>query len=329
MIDAVAPSGGIRRWRSHGLDAVDRTLRAVYPNALKLRPRDDEEAYFDCFRLELPDLTLHRTLTSGYACQAEPNDAVRITFPVHGSVIVATSRSCIVASEGRTASVCALELVQRDVAAGYEGIHVQLTPSALLSRASILTGATYDLGEISSSIDLRDPLGGTLVNKVIGLMHEIERLDAVGLAALACASVNDRLTNLVVASVLARARRELSGPRLQSATNLVTRARDMIHDRASEPISLAALAAELGVSLRAIQMGFRQQYGLSPSAYLRARRLELARIKLLAGSTNTTVTEVALECGFVNIGAFAGHYCRTFGELPSQTLAATQRRHRL
>jgi AraC-like DNA-binding protein len=214
--------------------------------------------------------------------------------------------------------------VQRDVGSGYEGIHVQLTPSALLSRASTLTGATYDLGEISSSIDLRDPLGGTLLYKITGLMHEIERLDGLGLATLACASVNDRLMNLVVAAVLARARRDLSGPRVQPATNLVSRARDIIHDRASGAISLGALAAELGVSLRAIQIGFRQQYGLSPSAYLRARRLELARVKLLAGHLNTTVTEVALGCGFVNLGAFAGHYSRTFGELPSRTLAVSQ-----
>jgi AraC-like DNA-binding protein len=328
MIDAVTPSGGIQRWQSRGLDAVDRNLRAVYPNVLNLRLRDNEASYFGCFRLQLPELTLHRTLTSGYSCQAEPNDAVRLTFPVRGTVTVASSRSRIVASEGRTASVCVLECVQRDVAARYEGIHVQLTPSALLSRASILTGARYDLEEVSPSIDLRDLLGGTLLSKVVGLMREIERLDRVGLTALASASVNDRLMNLVVASVLVRARHDLSEPCVHPATNLVARARDIIRDRASGPINLGALAAELGVSLRAVQIGFRQQFGLSPSAYLRACRLELARVKLLAGHPYTTVTEVALECGFVNLGAFAGHYRRTFGELPSRTLAVSQRRHR-
>lgn len=166
-------SGGIQRWQARGLDAVDRNLRAVYPNVLNLRLRDNEASYFDCFRLQLSDLTLHRTLTSGYSCRAEPNGAVRLTFPVRGTVTVASSRSRIVASEGRTASVCALEFVQRDVAAGHEGIHVQLTPPALLSRASILTGVSYDLEEISPSIEL--PLGGTLLSNVVGLMHEIER----------------------------------------------------------------------------------------------------------------------------------------------------------
>jgi AraC-like DNA-binding protein len=55
------------------------------------------------------------------------------------------------------------------------------------------------------------------------------------------------------------------------------------------------------------------------------RRLDLARARLLAATDTATVTTVALECGFVNVGAFADRYRRAFGELPSQTLkSATQ-----
>jgi transcriptional regulator GlxA family with amidase domain len=38
------------------------------------------------------------------------------------------------------------------------------------------------------------------------------------------------------------------------------------------------------------------------------------------------VSSIAIDCGFVNLGLFASRYRRTFGELPSQTLARNRRR---
>lgn len=59
-------------------------------------------------------------------------------------------------------------------------------------------------------------------------------------------------------------------------------------------------------------------------AFLRLVRLQRAQEALLrADSSYTTVTEIALGCGFSHLGEFANLYRRTFGETPKQTLGKT------
>jgi transcriptional regulator GlxA family with amidase domain len=52
--------------------------------------------------------------------------------------------------------------------------------------------------------------------------------------------------------------------------------------------------------------------------FLRSRRLELARTRLLS-SPESTVTEIALDCGFGHLGRFSIQYRAHFGEGPLQT----------
>ena len=54
--------------------------------------------------------------------------------------------------------------------------------------------------------------------------------------------------------------------------------------------------------------------------FLTARRLELAR-RRLRNDPGSSVTEVALSCGFSNQGRFAKAYRAAFGENPSETRA--------
>jgi transcriptional regulator GlxA family with amidase domain len=58
----------------------------------------------------------------------------------------------------------------------------------------------------------------------------------------------------------------------------------------------------------------------TPKAYLKTLRLNAARRDLLGGGPRTTVTDVALEWGFLHFGWFSQDYRRLFGETPSQTL---------
>jgi transcriptional regulator GlxA family with amidase domain len=53
---------------------------------------------------------------------------------------------------------------------------------------------------------------------------------------------------------------------------------------------------------------------------LRRVRLAQARADLEAPGPNTSVTNVAYDCGFSHLGRFAQEYARRFGESPSETL---------
>jgi transcriptional regulator GlxA family with amidase domain len=60
--------------------------------------------------------------------------------------------------------------------------------------------------------------------------------------------------------------------------------------------------------------------GLPPISILRRKRLGDMHAALLMGGHATTVREIAIEHGFVELDRFAAAYRRLFGELPSRTL---------
>ena len=97
------------------------------------------------------------------------------------------------------------------------------------------------------------------------------------------------------------------------------RALQLIDDHCTEPLSTTDIAEAIGVSVRALQEGFKDRLGTTPMAYLRHARLQRVRSLLVNGGV-ASITEAALECGFTHMGRFSGHYREAFGELPSQTL---------
>jgi AraC-like DNA-binding protein len=88
-----------------------------------------------------------------------------------------------------------------------------------------------------------------------------------------------------------------------------------------EPIGVEELAAVADVSTRSVQIAFRRLRGCTPVEFIRIRRLGRARQMLLEPTPQTTVTTVALDCGFFHFGRFSQQYRAQFGEKPSQTLA--------
>lgn len=97
---------------------------------------------------------------------------------------------------------------------------------------------------------------------------------------------------------------------------------DYIERNLSEPITMGSIAEHVGVSVRSIQQGFRDELGVTPMAHLRERRLERVReeLKDATAGDGVTVTEVAERWGFNHLGSFAALYRKRWGESPSQTL---------
>jgi AraC-like DNA-binding protein len=91
------------------------------------------------------------------------------------------------------------------------------------------------------------------------------------------------------------------------------------------PISVEHLARVAGVGVRTIFATFKRNRGYTPLAYLKMVRLKNANGLLRSPTETTTVTNVALHCGFSNLGHFADDFQDAFGELPSRTLARARR----
>ena len=94
--------------------------------------------------------------------------------------------------------------------------------------------------------------------------------------------------------------------------------REFIEGHLGEDISIEQLMAVAKVSERSLYSLFERQVGLSPRDYVRRRKLERVHARLQL-TTARSVTEVALDHGFMHLGRFSEAYRKRFGELPSQT----------
>lgn len=100
---------------------------------------------------------------------------------------------------------------------------------------------------------------------------------------------------------------------------------DLLRANLAEPLRLEDLARAAECSVRALQLVFSEQCGLSPMEFVRRSRLLHARRALERGGRRTTATSVSREIGYLNFGRFAAHYRARFGESPSQTIERASR----
>jgi AraC-like DNA-binding protein len=103
----------------------------------------------------------------------------------------------------------------------------------------------------------------------------------------------------------------------------LVRAEDFIRAHLRDPLSLAGIAEAAGISIRSLTAAFRARHRTSPMKFIEGLRLDAAHAMLAHGQRS--VTEVAVELGFSNLGRFAAAYRRRFGVAPSRTLARFDR----
>ncbi|SDR53806.1 Helix-turn-helix domain-containing protein [Paraburkholderia fungorum] len=87
----------------------------------------------------------------------------------------------------------------------------------------------------------------------------------------------------------------------------------------NEDFGVLDLCNHLRVSRRTLQYSFETILGLSPIAYMRSVRLNIARRSLLDVSLGK-IQEAALDAGFNHLGRFSKYYSDFYGELPSETV---------
>ncbi|GEL19891.1 AraC family transcriptional regulator [Pseudonocardia asaccharolytica] len=115
---------------------------------------------------------------------------------------------------------------------------------------------------------------------------------------------------------------QLTGETEQPGRRVVRAALDYIEEHLGERITMSDIAKNVHMSVRAVQQGFREELGTTPTVYLRDRRLERARADLTDAepSDGVTVTDIAERWGFSHLGSFAALYRKRWGESPSETL---------
>lgn len=102
----------------------------------------------------------------------------------------------------------------------------------------------------------------------------------------------------------------------ESVTRRLLRVKDAIDRDLDREWNSAELAAVALLSPTHFRRSFRATFGESPRAYLYRRRI--GRAKMLLRTTDTPVTEIALEVGYASLGTFTRTFRRLIGQSPTQ-----------
>jgi len=120
--------------------------------------------------------------------------------------------------------------------------------------------------------------------------------------------------------------RNAGQPQLSASLRAQAADRDCLHellpwiaDHVKEDLSVSALAARVGMSVRNFARAFKRELSMTPAAYVESIRVESARRKLEMGSAS--IAEVATEVGFGSIDTLRRAFVRQTGHTPRLTRA--------
>jgi AraC-like DNA-binding protein len=102
---------------------------------------------------------------------------------------------------------------------------------------------------------------------------------------------------------------------------IVARFEEFLEANPDQPLYLTEICAAIGVSERTLRVACEEHLGMGPIRYLSLRRMHLVRRALLRADASTaTVTRLATDHGFWELGRFSVTYRKLFDESPSQSL---------
>ncbi|MCL3862831.1 helix-turn-helix domain-containing protein [Actinotalea sp. K2] len=105
-----------------------------------------------------------------------------------------------------------------------------------------------------------------------------------------------------------------------AAVSSLSRVVALVHERVSETVTVAEMAAAAGCSASTLDRRMRRVFSLSPQQFVLRARIDRATV--LLSSTTLPLVEVAHRTGFYDQAVFT----RTFGRLTGQTPAQFRRR---
>jgi AraC-like DNA-binding protein len=126
------------------------------------------------------------------------------------------------------------------------------------------------------------------------------------------------------ATCLAHGKTQTDTAAQQRHHQVMARFEYFVRSNSSELIRLGDICAALGVSVRTFRLCCEESLGMGPIRFMRLRRLHRVR-RALRENAGQTVTAIASDHGFWELGRFAGEYLKTFGEHPSETLRNARR----
>jgi len=281
------------RWHQFDLQGVGLSYVTMgYSAHVSCQPR------IDCFRLLMPE-------------------AGRIGHRVNGCEAEATPAHAVVHGPGQELE---LEISPNRL------LFLTLTGEIVRRAAEKRYGSAAPLSALPPQLPLDAPAAATLRSLIQWTAREADRPDSVlQHSAPSRLHLQSTMVSLFL-DCLDWARPELPRGREHVAEARIRRIEDWMDAHLADDVGIEDFAACVGLSVRAVQVGFRRLRNCTPTQAFIRRRLQRVRRLLEDPAPQTSVTKAATECGFVQLGRFAARYRDAFGETPRETLARARRR---
>lgn len=146
-----------------------------------------------------------------------------------------------------------------------------------------------------------------LINKLIRICTSEEPTKNI----YADLNLKELIIRLVQSQYLIRMASEAEDHTNQSRLHFIIH---YIHQHISDPIRIEQLCRKAYLSRNAFYRWFKEQCGLTPVDYINKERIKLA--KQLLASSDRTITDVSMECGFSDVNYFVRLFKKTEGITP-------------
>lgn len=273
-------------------------------------------------------LAIAATATTPISVRRNEVPYATLRIPISGSCTYKLSNGCCVEQPGRTAVLLSGTARVAETSGVYASTHLALDADRLLATAQAMVGSDSQVNadrlELNRDREISLQQGPFCFDAIFRAHFALLDAFVAQPAALALQTVDDLIyRSLVMLLHPPTLNADEGGSRLPMSVERRTlnAVCDYIKAHIDESITLTRLEQISGFSRRSLQYTFLRHFACTPMQWVREQRLELARALLTHPDCNTSITQVALTCGFPVCGLFSQYYAARFGERPSATLA--------
>jgi AraC-like DNA-binding protein len=212
------------------------------------------------------------------------------------------------------------DLMYRRTEANCDWGSMSLPEDDLDASCKALTGREYAGSTLNHLVRPSPDLMARLlkINEMVSLLAKITP-DILSVAEVARSLEQELILVMIRCLTEGEPSRITTGGRRHDM--IIVRFEEFLEAHPDRPLYLTEICAAIGVAERTLRVACEEQLGMGPIRFLSLRRLHLVHRALRrADSSTTTVTRVATDHGFWELGRFSVAYRVLFGESPSQTL---------
>jgi AraC-like DNA-binding protein len=237
-----------------------------------------------------------------------------------------------VTSEAVTLRHCGMEVSSGDIMVNnFDEMHqrteaefhlgsMSLTPSQLDAACKTIVGREFSGSPLKHLVRPNAALMSRLLE-----LHSIVAQIATTMPKLfevpeAVRSLEQQLIHVLVRCLTEGVSLQMSDGGLRRY-QIVSRFKEYLEAHPNKALYLPEMCAAVSASERTLRNACEEHLGMGPIRFLALRRMNLVRRALMqADAASSTVTAVATEHGFWELGRFSVAYRALFGEKPSTTL---------